>query len=88
MDLEERISRLENSVNAIDERNRRVELEKAWETSRTRTASILTLTYLSTSLLFYALGVERFFFNALVPTLGYFLSIRSLPYIKTRWLKR
>ena len=41
---------LERRIQAIEERNKRVEADKAWETSLTRRVSIAVITY------FFALG--------------------------------
>ncbi len=78
---------LESEVKAIIERNKRVELEKAWETSKTRKFFIVLITYLLMCLTFHSIGVENFFMNAIIPTLGYFLSTLSLPVFKDCWLK-
>ena len=84
--LLERVARLEEAAAAIRSRNRRVELEKAWEQSRTRTVAIVALTYAVMCLIFYSLGTESVFSNAVIPTMGYFLSTQSLPILKRRWI--
>ena len=43
------LAQLTLRVSAIEERNRRVELEKAWQVSRTRNISTIALTYLVTT---------------------------------------
>jgi hypothetical protein len=72
-------------ISSIEARNRRVELEKAWELSLTRKVSILALTYLAMILVFWSLENEKYALNAIVPTLGFFLSTVSLPKVKARW---
>ena len=57
-------------VKKIEERNKRVELDKAWEVSWTRRIIIVILTYLVVVLFFYGVGVTRPFVNALVPEIG------------------
>lgn len=84
----EKIIRIEEQLEAIAERNQRVEMEKAWETSTTRVLSVVLLTYALMSLTFSIIGVQEYFINAIIPTLGYFLSTQSLPIIKRRWLQR
>jgi hypothetical protein len=84
----ERIILIEKQLEAIAERNQRVEIEKAWETSTTRVLSVVVLTYALMSLTFSIIGVREYFINAIIPTLGYFLSTQSLPIIKRRWLQR
>jgi hypothetical protein len=79
------LAQLALRVSAIEERNKRVELEKAWEVSRTRKISIVVLTYLVTTLVFWSLQNERYALNAIIPTLGFFLSTVSLPRVKVWW---
>jgi hypothetical protein len=86
--FEARLEALERRVAAIEERNRNVEREKAWETSFTRRAAILVLTYFVMCLVFEGLGSGTVFTSALIPTLGFFLSSLSLPIVRTRWRRR
>jgi hypothetical protein len=81
------LAQLALRVSSIEERNRRVELEKAWELSLTRKVSILALTYLVMILVFWSLGNTEYALNAIVPTLGFFLSTISLPKAKVWWQK-
>lgn len=83
-----RIVALEEAVSAIVARNKRVELEKAWEQSHVRIFSILLITYLFMCLVFYLVGNANFFTNALIPTFAYFLSTLSLSLIKQCWMKK
>ena len=46
------IQKLEEEINKIKERNKRVETEKAWETTWTRRIVLAFLTYLVISLFF------------------------------------
>jgi len=84
--LAERVAIIEKELDRINERNVRVELDKAWETSRFRVLSITFITYLIAMLLFYVLGVSDYYLSALIPTVGYFLSTQSLPFIKKWWI--
>lgn len=79
---------IEKNILEIRERNKRVEADKAWETSFTRRASIAVLTYCVALVIMYFLGVENIYFSALIPTGGYILSTLSLPVIKQHWLTR
>ena len=76
------------TLEQITERNRRVELDKAWETSNTRRALIASMTYAVATYFMYRIGVSDPFLNALVPTGGYLLSTLTLPAVKREWLKR
>ncbi len=76
-----------NDISEIIERNARVEADKAWETSRTRKACIVLVTYLLATLLMWMSGVEKPWLGALVPSLGYFLSTLSLSALKNFWMR-
>ncbi len=77
---------LESRLQAFEQRNVRVEMDKAWETSLTRRLSIVLLTYLTTSLFLWLIDVPFPPLSALVPTGGYLLSTLSLPWIKKLWI--
>ncbi len=76
------------SIEEILKRNSRVELDKAWEVSRTRLTAIALITYITAATFLFILGNDLPFINALVPTGGYLLSTLSLPFIKKWWLER
>lgn len=78
---------VEAEIEKIKERNRRVEADKAWETSLFRTVTISVLTYVVAAAFLYVVGVQQFLLSAVVPALGFFLSTQSLPAIKDWWLK-
>ena len=86
--MDERIQNLEREVEALKERNRRVEAEKAWETSFVRVLSIALVTYIVAGIVLYSIGVTNFILAALVPALGYILSTQSLPRVKRWWMDR
>lgn len=76
------------TVESILNRNKRVEAEKAWETSLTRRAFIAVITYLTATLFQWLIETPNFAINALVPTGGYLLSTLSLPPLKRWWLRK
>lgn len=78
---------IQSEINRIKDRNKRVELDKEWETSWTRKISIAILTYVVIVSFFLVAEIERPFINAIVPTTGYILSTLSVSFIKTWWLK-
>lgn len=84
----ETIEELAKEIEAIKARNKRVEAEKAWETSWFRVFTISVLTYVVSAAVLCLLGNTDFLFNALIPTIGFFLSNQSLPFIKKWWLER
>lgn len=79
---------IEERIQKIEERNQRVEVDKAWETSMFRTLSITTVTYIIAILVMYGIGVENPWLSALIPTIGYYLSTQSLPFLKKKWIKK
>lgn len=79
---------LEREINLIKERNKKVESDKAWETSSFRILSVTVVTYIVTAIVFHFIGVKNFLLSALVPAVGYYLSIQSLPFIKKFWVEK
>lgn len=78
---------LEQRITKIEERNRKVEVDKAWETSWTRKVCIGIFTYLAIALyLKFIIGINPWI-NAIVPTIGFLLSTLSLPWFKSLWVK-
>lgn len=83
MEKEEIVSRLEK----IEERNRKVEIDKAWETSLTRRVLLLVFTYLAIGLYLNVIQVSNPWLNAIVPAVGFLLSSLTLPFFKNLWIK-
>lgn len=78
---------LEERVAKIEDRNRLVELNKAWETSWTRKVLLIIFTYLAIALyLKFVVGINPWI-NAIVPALGFLLSTLTLPWFKGVWMK-
>ena len=75
-------------VRKIEERNRRVEADKAWETSYTRRFLLVLFTYLAIGLYLQAIGLPNAWLAAIVPSVGFMLSTLTLPFFKRVWLKR
>jgi len=69
---------LQKEIEAIKKRNKRVEADKARETSRTRRISIALLTYAVIVLFFYTAELPKPWINAIVPTIGFLLSTLSI----------
>jgi hypothetical protein len=78
---------MQNDIQNIIERNKRVEQDKAWEMSLTRRAFIAVLTYLTTALLLWINGIENPLLQACIPAVAYLLSTLSLPWVKKRWMR-
>jgi hypothetical protein len=81
------LKQLDNRIKKIEDRNKQVELNKAWETSWTRKITIAVLTYIVILLFFKIAGVEKPLLNAIVPTLGFLLSTLSLGLFKKLWIR-
>lgn len=79
---------LKKELEEIKQRNKRVELDKKWETSYTRKVCICILTYIV--VLIYSNMVNKsnnIFLSSLVPVIGFFLSTLSLKLIRRIWEK-
>jgi ABC-type bacteriocin/lantibiotic exporter with double-glycine peptidase domain len=74
-------------IESLKNRNRRVEIDKAWEVSKTRRLIIAILTYIVIVIFLYSMGVQKPWLNAIVPTIGFILSTLTLPFFKRAWLK-
>ena len=80
------IKDIEKEINNIKERNRRVELDKKWETSWTRKICICVLTYIIVVVYSYIVrNYDNIFLSSLVPVIGFTLSTLSLGYIRKIW---
>ncbi|KKR21905.1 MAG: hypothetical protein UT48_C0002G0038 [Parcubacteria group bacterium GW2011_GWE2_39_37] len=79
---------IETRISKIEERNKNVESDKAWETSWTRKTMIVLFTYLVIGLYLTAISVVNPWINAIVPVIGFILSTISLNKIKYYWVKK
>lgn len=80
------IKQLQKRVEEIEKRNKRVEIDKAWETSVVRKILLIIFTFLSIGLYMNAIGVASPWLNAVIPSLGFLLSTLSLPFFKKIWI--
>lgn len=78
----------EHEIRKLISRNKRVELDKAWEVSTTRRLLVASLTYFFMLSVMLVLEMDRPFIGAIIPTLGFLLSTLGLRLAKTLWLKR
>lgn len=81
------MSSLEKRVAAIEARNKRVELDKAWETSWTRRVSIAVLTYGVVVGFLIIIENDTPFVNAVVPVVGFLLSTLAMRVVRSLWQK-
>ena len=77
---------LEEKIKKIEERNKRVELDKKWETSLTRKICIMLLTYIVVIIYSYIVrNYDNIFLSSLVPVIGFTLSTLSLKLVRKVW---
>ena len=79
---------IEEDIKKIKERNKKVELDKAWETSWIRRICIAILTYFV--VVFYSYIINKFsniWLSSLVPVMGFILSTLSLKFVRKIWEK-
>lgn len=78
---------LEERIIAIENRNKRVEADKAWELSWTRRVLLLLFTYAAIGVYLQVIGAPDPWLNALGASLAFLLSTLTLSFIKELWLK-
>ena len=78
---------IKSEIDKIKQRNRRVELDKAWETSWTRKIIVTLLTYAVIVIFFFSAGLPNPWINSIVPALAFVLSTLSLPFFKKIWIE-
>jgi hypothetical protein len=79
---------IKKEIETLKERNRKVEADKAWETSWTRRLMVVILTYFVIVIFFYFAGLPSPWVNSIVPAAAFVVSTLSLPWFKKLWLKR
>ncbi len=81
------ISDLEKEILLIKNRNKKVEIDKAWETSWARKFLLMIFTYLTIGFYLRAININEPWLNAIVPSIGFLLSTFTLPFFKKIWEK-
>ena len=80
---------IEKEIELIKQRNKRVELDKKWETCWTRKMCIMILTYIVVIIYSYLIRhFDNIFLSSLVPVIGFTLSTLSLKLIRNIWQKK
>lgn len=77
---------LEKKIKYIEERNKKVELDKAWEVSHSRRLLLIIFTYLAIGFYLDAIKIQKPWLNAIVPAIAFMLSTLTLPFFKKLWL--
>ncbi len=80
------IKKLEAEVENLKKRNKRVEADKAWETSISRKILIVIITYFLIVIFFYIANLTNPWINAIVPSVAFVLSTLTVPYFKRIWV--
>ena len=79
----------EQEINKIKERNKRVETDKAWETSWTRRICICVLTYFVVVLYSWVISqISNIWLSSIVPVIGFTISTLSLKLVRKIWEKK
>ncbi|MFA6255545.1 MAG: hypothetical protein WC606_00020 [Candidatus Absconditabacterales bacterium] len=78
---------LQKEIAQLKERNKRVEADKARETSRMRKIIIIILTYTVIVIFFYTTKLPNPRLNAIVPSITFLLSTLGLSLLKNLRLK-
>lgn len=81
------IQQLESEIQKIKERNKRVEIDKAWEISWSRKIVIAGLTYTAVGLFLSFTNMQNPWENAIIATVGFFLANMTIPFFKDLWIK-
>ena len=77
-----------DGIEQIKERNKRVELDKAWESSWTRRIFLAIITFVIVGIGLGIIGSSNPWLEAFVATTGYILSTLSLGFIKKWWISK
>ncbi|MFH1257780.1 MAG: hypothetical protein ABIG96_03900 [Candidatus Micrarchaeota archaeon] len=80
------IKQLEKEIAEIKLRNKRVEADKAWETSWARRILLTSFTYLAIGFYLDAIRLPNPWLNAIVPAVAFMLSTLTLPFFKGVWI--
>ncbi len=81
------IQDLSKEIENIKARNRRVEVDKAWETSWSRKIVVFILTYFVIVVFFIVANLPYPFINSIVPALAFVISTTTLPFLKRLWFE-
>lgn len=86
--MENKIKQLEEKIKNIEKRNRKVELDKAWETSLIRKILIIVFTYTFAVLYLKIADTTNPWFGAVVPCAGFYISTQTIKVIKKFWVSK
>lgn len=78
---------IEQRIEKIEDRNKKVEADKAWETSWARKVLLMLFTYLAIGVYLRVIKIDRPWLNAIVPSVAFMISTLTMPFFKSLWLK-
>lgn len=81
-------NKVRQEINTIKARNKRVELDKAWELSWTRRFITAVMTYVLIVIFMLVTKLDKPFISAIIPTVAYLISASALPLFKKWWINR
>lgn len=76
-----------HEIKAIQARNKKVEADKAWETSWQRKVLVIVITYIFMVFFMNLIWVKWIFVNAMIPTFWFFLSTLSVGFLKKKYIE-
>lgn len=82
------LEELKSEIDQIKARNKKVEADKAWETSLLRKVIVVVLTYIVVVIFFVTAKLPEPFINAIVPSLAFILSTLTVPVFKNWYIKK
>ena len=82
------MNNIEERLINIEQRNVKVELDKAWETSWTRRLLLTVFTYLAIAVYLRVIDIERPWTNAIVPAVAFMISTFTMPFFKKIWMQK
>ena len=82
------MEQLEKRILELEERNKRVAMDKAWEVSWARRGILMLFTYLAIGSYLYVIEVPSPWINAVVPTVAFMISTMTMPFFKRKWIER
>ena len=82
------LNEIQDEIRKLKARNKRVELDKAWEISWTRRILIALITYILIVIFMASVGLDEAYKAAIVPAIAYLISMSALPLFKKWWIKR
>ncbi len=79
---------IQEEVRQIQDRNKRVEADKAWEVSLFRHLVVFVLTYATAFLFLYIVDAKNAWMAAFVPAVAFFISTATIGPLKNWWIKK